>query len=175
MVLLDHKAEFAYVSNSGTGTVAVLNLESGTVKTIPVGENPQGAVITRDGKRVYVTASIGNSIAIIDTEKQELRGRIETGKGPGRVALTPDEKTLVYNMQLGERLGFADVATMKQTKEVVLPGHPLSLTLSADGQTAYLGIQDIDKIVIASVPRREIVKVFDTPRESGPDPVLELR
>ena len=175
MVLLDHKAQFAYVSNSGTGAVAMLNLVSGSVKTIPVGENPQGAVITRDGKRVYVTASIGNSIAIIDTEKQELRGRIETGKGLGRVALTPDEKALVYNMQLGERLGFADVATMKQTTEVVLPGHPLSLTLSADGQTAYLGIQDIDKIVIASVPKREIVKVFDTPMESGPDPVLELR
>ncbi len=174
MVLLDHKAEWAYVSNSGTGTVAALHLESGKVKTIPVGENPQGAVMTRDGKRIYVAVSTGNSIAIIDAEKQTLAGRIATGKGPGRVALTQDEKTLVYNMQLGERLGFADVAAKKQTKEVVLPGHPLSLTLSADGQRAYLGIQDSDKIVVASVPKREILQVFDTPKESGPDPILEL-
>ena len=77
-------------------------------------------------------------------------------------------------MQLGERLGFADVATRKQTKLVELPGHPLSLNLSADGKIAYLGIQDKDKIVIASVPKREIVKVFDTPKNAGPDPVLEL-
>jgi DNA-binding beta-propeller fold protein YncE len=174
MVLLDHKAEWAYVSNSGTGTVAALHLESGKVKVIPVGENPQGAAMTRDGRRIYLTVSAGNSIAVIDTEKKELAGRIQTGKGPGRIALTPDEKTLVYNMQLGERLGFADVATLKQTREIVLPGHPLSLTLSRDGQRAYLGIQDMDKIVVASVPRQEIVQVFDTPKESGPDPVVEL-
>lgn len=175
MVLLDHQAEYAYVSNSGTGTIGVLHLATGKLKTtIPVGENPQGALITRDGKRLYVTASIGNAIAVIDTARHTLIGKVATGQGPGRVALTPDEKTLVYNMQLGEKLGFADVATLKQLKEVALPGHPLSLTLSADGQLAYLGIQDKDKIVIASVPKREILKVFDTPKESGPDPVLEL-
>lgn len=175
MVLLDRKSEFAYVSNSGSGTVGVLHLATGKLKTIPVGENPQGAVITRDGKRIYFAVSIGNAIAVIDAEKQSLVGKISTGKGPGRVALTPDEKTLVYNMQLGERLGFADVATMKQTQEVVLPGHPLSLTLSADGERAFLGIQDLDKIVIASVSKRAIIQVFDTPKGSGPDPVLELR
>ena len=175
MVILDRKSEFAYVSNSGSGTVGVLHLATGKLKTIPVGENPQGAVITRDGKRIYFTVSIGNAIVVIDTEKQSLIGKISTGKGPGRVALTSGEKTLVYNMQLGERLGFADVATMKQTLEVVLPGHPLSLTLSADGERAFLGIQDLDKIVIASVSKRAIIQVFDTPKGSGPDPVLELR
>ena len=175
MVLLDPKSEFAYVSNSGSGTVGVLHLATGKVNVISVGENPQGAVVTRDGRRIYVAVSGGNCLAVIDTAKQILVSKIATGRGPGRVALTPDEKTLVYNMQLGERLGFADVATLRQLKEVTLPGHPLSLNLSADGQLAYLGIQDADKIVIASVPRREILRVFDTPKESGPDPVLELR
>jgi DNA-binding beta-propeller fold protein YncE len=175
MVILDRQAEWAYVSNSGSGTVGALHLTTGKVKVIPVGENPQGGVFTRNGDILYLTVSIGNAIVLIDTGKQAVVGRIATGQGPGRVALTPDEKTLVYNMQLGERLGFADVATRKQLKEVVLPGHPLSLNLSHDGRLAYLGIQDMDKIVIASVPKREIVQVFDTPKGAGPDPVLELR
>jgi YVTN family beta-propeller protein len=175
MVLVDHQGEYAYVSNSGSGTVGVLHLATGKVKTtIPVGENPQGAVITKDGKRVYVAVSTGNSIAVIDTAKHTLMGKVVTGEGPGRVALTPDEKTLVYNMQKGEKFGFADVATLKQLKEVALPGPPLSLTLSADGQRAYIGVQDKDKIVIASVTKREITKVFDTPKAAGPDPILEL-
>lgn len=174
MVLLDRQAKWAYVSNSGSGTLGAVNLETGKVNVISVGENPQGAAMTRDGKRLYVTASVGNSIAVIDAERQLLVSKIATGKGPGRVALTPDEKTLVYNMQLGERLGFADVATLRQTQLVTLPGPPLSLTLSADGQRAYLGIQDMDKIVVASVVNRAIVKVFDTPKQAGPDPVLEL-
>jgi len=175
MVLLDRKSEYAYVSNSGSGTVGVLHLASGKVKTIAVGENPQGAAITRDGRRIYVTVSVGNAIAVLDTATHTLAGRIATGPGPGRVSLTPDEKTLVYNLQAGKLLGFADVGTLKQLKAVALPGNPLSLTLSSDGQLAYLGIQDSDKIVIASVPKREILKVFQTPKDSGPDPVLELR
>lgn len=175
MVLLDRKSEYAYVSNSGSGTVGVLHLASGKVKTIAVGENPQGAAITRDGRRIYVTVSVGNAIAVLDTATHTLAGRIATGPGPGRVSLTPDEKTLVYNLQAGKLLGFADVGTLKQLKAVALPGNPLSLTLSSDGQLAYLGTQDSDKIVIASVPKREILKVFQTPKDSGPDPVLELR
>jgi hypothetical protein len=35
---------------------------------------------------------------------------------------------------------------------VRLPGLPLSISLSEDGQTAYLGIQDRDKIVVVFVP-----------------------
>lgn len=174
MVLLDRQARFAYVSNSGSGTVGAVNLATGKVNVISVGENPQGAAMTRDGKRLYVTAALGNSIAVIDAEKQILISKIATGKGPARVALTPDEKTLVYNLQQGERLGFAEVATLRQTHVVPLPGAPLSLTLSADGQRAYLGIQDMDKIVVASVLNRAVVKVFDTPKQAGPDPVLEL-
>ena len=46
---------------------------------------------------------------------------------------------------------------------IPLPGPPLSLALSADGKTAYLGIQDSDKIVVISVPEKKIIRVFDTP------------
>lgn len=172
MVLLDRKAEWAYVSNSGSATVAAINLATGSAKVLPVGENPQGAVATRDGKRIYMTVSGANSIIVLDAEKQTMIGRIAVGNGPARVALTADEKTLVYNGAL--TLGFADVAALKQTAEVALPGRPLSMTLSNDGERVYLGIQDSDKIVVASVAGRRIVRTFDTPKDAGPDPILEL-
>jgi YVTN family beta-propeller protein len=68
MVLLGPNAETAWVSNAGSGEVAVINLASGEVENIiPVGKDPQGGVITKDGKRIYVTNHAGNTISIIKT------------------------------------------------------------------------------------------------------------
>ena len=156
MVLLGPRAETAYVSNAHSGTVAIVNLASGNVeRLIPTGKNPQGGVMTHDGKRIYLTNTASNTISVIDTGKREVIGEIKTGNGPARIALTPGEKTLVYNLQPGEGVGFADVQQRKQTGEVRIPGRPLSLSLSKDGDTAYLGLQDSDKIAIVSIPERK--------------------
>jgi YVTN family beta-propeller protein len=176
MVTLGPGAVHAYASNTNTNTVGVIQLASGKlIKTIAVDGRPQGGVLSRDGKRIYLTCSDGNSIVVIDTAKHEVTGRVKSsGKGPGRVALTPDEKTLIYNLQPGNGIGFADTAALKEIAVVALPGAPLSMTLSRDGKTAYLGLQDSDKVAIVSVLDRKLIRVFDTPKDHGPDPVLPL-
>ena len=175
MVLLGPKAEWAYVSNTASATIAAVNLESGEVKLIPTDARPQGAVRSHDGRLMYVTNSDGNSISILDTEKQERIGAIATGEGPGRVTLTPDGATLVYNLGAGHAVAFADVASGKQQAVVPIGGQPLSLTMSRNGKFAYAGIQDQDKVVVVSVADRKVVREFHTPKEAGPDPVLPLR
>ncbi|MBM3812139.1 MAG: hypothetical protein FJW20_10965 [Acidimicrobiia bacterium] len=174
MVIIEPGGEYAYVSNTSSATVAALRLSDGHVKLIPTDGRPQGAVFSHDGKTLYVTNSEGSSISIIDPVKKERIGRIATGVGPGRVVLTPDGKTLVYNLQAGAGVGFADVAARRQTAEIRLPGNPLSLTMSRDGKWAYCGIQDSDKVAIVSITGRKLARVFDTPKEAGPDPVLPL-
>ncbi|MBM3796190.1 MAG: hypothetical protein FJW31_19505 [Acidobacteria bacterium] len=175
MVLFGPGAETAWASNAGTGTLVVVNLASGNVeKLIPTGKNPQGGVMTRDGKRIYLTNAASNTISIVDTVRREVIGEIATGNLPARIALTPDEKMLVYNLQIGEAVAFADVATRKEVAQAKLPGRPLSVSLSADGRLAFLGVQDSDKIAIASVPERRLIKVFDTPSGAGPDTIMPL-
>ena len=164
----------AWVSNSGSGTVSAINLDSGAAEVIPTGKNPQGSTLSRDGKLLFVTNMESNTISIIDTATRRVTGEIATGVGPARVFLTPDGKTLVYNLQTGSSMGFADVVSRRETARIALPGQPLSVSLSHDGQTAYLGIQDVDKVVIVSVPRRAIVRVFDTPKGAGPDTIEPL-
>jgi YVTN family beta-propeller protein len=174
MVILEPGGEWAYVSNTSSATIAALRLSDGHVQLIPTDARPQGGVFTHDGKTLYITNSDGNSISIIDVARKERIGRIATGIGPGRVALTPDGKTLVYNLQPGEGAGFADVAGRKQVAEIRLPGKPLSLIMSRDGKYAYAGLQDSDKVAIISIADRKLLRVFDTPKEAGPDPVFPL-
>ncbi len=174
MVMLSPDGETAFVSNTTTSTIAAIHLETGKTKLIPTDKRPQGGVLSKDGKLIYMTNSDGNSITILDVARQENIGRIETGKGPNRIALTPDGKTLVYSMLTDETFGFVDIAARKQTLTVKLPGPPLSMTMSPDGAYAFVGVQDHDTVVVVSVPQRKIVKTFKTPAGAGPDPVLAL-
>lgn len=175
MVLLGPNAETAWASNANSQTLAVVNIASGNVeKLIPTGKNPQGGVMTSDGKWIYLTNTASDAISVIDTAKREIVGEIKTAKGPARILLTPDEKTLVYNLLTEKAVGFADVQSRRQTAVVPLPGNPLSISKSRDGRTVYLGIQDSDKIAIVSVSDRKVTRIIDTPKGAGPDTVAPL-
>ena len=50
MVRFGPGAAFAYVSNSTSASVSAINLATGAVKSIAVGERPEGSVLSRDGK-----------------------------------------------------------------------------------------------------------------------------
>jgi YVTN family beta-propeller protein len=174
MVMLSPRGDRAFVSNTDSASIAVIELATGAVKLIPTGERPQGGVFSKDGNLLYVATSGANCITIIDTKTQKTVGTIATGKGPGRIALTPDGKTLVYNMQLEPAVGFADIATRKQTAVIPLAGKPLSLTMTRDGRRAFAGLQELDKVVFISVPGRKIDFILDTPKASGPDPAIPI-
>jgi YVTN family beta-propeller protein len=124
---------------------------------------------------MYVTNSEANTISIVDVGKFRVTGTIQTGKWPCRLAPTPDGKSLVYALQNSNAVGFADLASKKEVKEVPLGAKLVSLTLSSDGLYAYSSAQEADKISVISLAERKVVHVIDTPKGSGPDPVIALR
>ena len=174
MVMPTPDGEWAYASDTDSDTVAAIRLKTGEATLIPTGKRPQGGVLSADARRLYIVNTDGNKISIIDTATKKVTGEIATGKGPGRIAMTPDGKTLVYNLQYEPAAGFADIATGKQVAQVRLPGRPLSLTMTKDGRRAFLGIQDQDKVVFVSVPERKVEKTLELPKGSGPDPAIPL-
>jgi YVTN family beta-propeller protein len=163
-----------FVSNADSDSLAAIDLTTGATKVIATGSHPQGGVLSRDGRLLYLTCTNGNQIAIVDTESPRVTGTILTGKGPARIALTPDGKTLVYNLQYEPGVGFADVASGKQIAQVALSGRPLSLTMTRDGRRAFAGIQDQDKVALISVGERKIERTIELPKGSGPDPAIPL-
>jgi YVTN family beta-propeller protein len=175
MVLLSADGRQAHVSNTGSGTLSVVDLKTEEVKVIPSGARPQGTAVSPDHKTIYMTNLEGNSISIFDVAKRKLTGRIQTGRGPCRIAVTPNGKTLVYALQNAEAVGFADVASGKEMQQVPIGGKLVSLTLSRDGRLAYSSAQEQDKIFVISIADRKILRVIRTPNGSGPDPVIALR
>lgn len=174
MVTLGPGGKWAYVSNSGTDTVSAIHLESGEVKLIRTGQRPEGSVLSKDGRELYVANRDANSISVIDTTKNQVMANIETGKGPVRIALTPDGSKLVYALMHERRIGIADPAIRRETDYILLTQSPVSLHLSQDGTFAFASAEEQDTIFIVSLKTKKIVSEIRTKAGMAPDPVTEL-
>ncbi|MBM3756609.1 MAG: hypothetical protein FJW38_21800 [Acidobacteria bacterium] len=175
MVLFNASGTKAYVSNTNSGAVAVIEIETGKMKLIETGKYPQGGVLAPDGKTIYLTNAQSDKISLIDTAKDKVVGEIKTSTYPNRVAITPDGKTLVYSLgEKGEGVGFADAKSKKELARIPLGGQPLSLTMSKDGKFAFSGVQAQGKIHVIDVAQRKIIRTITTPTDAGPDPALPL-
>ncbi|HEV2324364.1 MAG TPA: hypothetical protein VGS10_10495 [Terracidiphilus sp.] len=73
---VDSKGERAYIANSGSNSVSVVDLNGRReIAQIAAGSGPSGARISPDGKSLVVADRAGNSVTIIDPET----GRIRAG------------------------------------------------------------------------------------------------
>lgn len=173
MVTVSPDGKRAFVSNIATRDVSIIDLTTGDVALVPVGERPEGSDISSDGSALYVACRESNVISIIDTEHDSVVGEVATGRGPNRVRLTPDEKLLVYSLVHDSQIGIADVAAREQIATIDLAGAPVSLQMSRDGTRILTASQDSDEVYVVSLAERRILTRFKTARGAGPDPVLE--
>jgi len=167
---------WAYVSNAGSSSVAAVEISTGQVKLIPTGERPEGSVLSADGTRVFVCNREAGAIAVIDTAKQQVVGRISTGKGPVRIARTPDGRQLVYALMHESKIEFADPVSLKVLGQAPLPAGPVvSLNVSQDGKLAFASAEERDTVFVVSIAGRKLVRQFQTAPGAAPDPVLSVR
>jgi YVTN family beta-propeller protein len=75
--------KFAYVPNSGSNNVSVIDTSTNTVTaTISVGNYPYGVDVSPDGKFVYVTNSADGTVSVIDTSTNTVTATVSVGLGP---------------------------------------------------------------------------------------------
>ncbi len=174
MVKFGPGAQWAYVSNGGTSNVSAINLKTGEVKLIPTGSRPEGSVLSKDGKELYVCNRDSDSLTVIDTTRNSAIANIPTGKGPVRIAITPDGNTLVYALMHDKKIGFANPKTRRQTDYLILPKQPVSLELSPDGAHAFASAEESDTVYVISIAQKRIMQEIHTAQGAGPDPVFQI-
>jgi YVTN family beta-propeller protein len=98
-----------YVANDNDATVSVIATATDTViatatdtvigSPIPVGRGPAGVAVAPNGRKVYVTNAVDNTVSVIDTETDTVVGSpIPVGNLPTAVAVTPNgRKVYVEN------------------------------------------------------------------------------
>jgi YVTN family beta-propeller protein len=79
----------AKTANAATVTNDLSVAASYTIARIPVGRNPRGLALSKDGKRLYVANRLDDTVTYIDATRNAVAGTIQVGQSP---VLTPERR-----------------------------------------------------------------------------------
>lgn len=82
----------AYVTNSATGTVSVIDLQGSNIYEvigeIPVGTEPRGCALTPNGRLLFVANHTNASVSVIDTATNAVTNTVTVQGAPQAIAIT---------------------------------------------------------------------------------------
>jgi YVTN family beta-propeller protein len=134
-------ARDAYVTNSGEGSVSVVDVGTDAViATVPVGLEPVDVAITPDGKRAYVANMGDDSVSVIDIATSATVGApIAVGSQPRGIAITPDGSRAYVSNGGGDTVSVLDTATNSVLGGPLEIGtEPDGVAISPDGRFAFV-------------------------------------
>ncbi len=148
-------APLAYIANSGSNTVSVIDTATDSVvATVNVGSEPAGVAVSPDGSRVYVANSCGTSpcntsnatVSVIDTATDSVVATVNVGYAPFGVAVNPDGSRVYVANECGNSsscgsngtVSVIDTATDSVVATVNVGSVPFGVAVSPDGSRVYV-------------------------------------
>jgi YVTN family beta-propeller protein len=102
---VDPAGELAYVPNSGSNTVSVLDLKARReVAQIGVGQEPVFTRLAPDGKTLAVANRAGNSVTLIDPANRAVRATFDGCPGASSVVMLPDSSKAFAACSAGHQI-----------------------------------------------------------------------
>jgi YVTN family beta-propeller protein len=89
------------------------------IATIPTGQYPWELVITRDGKKVFVSNTYSDTVSVIDTGTHAVIATIPTGHGPFISQISPDQTKLYVSDTRSTTVTVIDIASL--TVQEIIP------------------------------------------------------
>ena len=181
MLTLSEDGKRAYVTNIGSGSLTVIDLESGErIANIPTGDGAEGIAVS--GKQIWVTNRGEDTISILGTESLEVAAEISSKGFPIRATATPLGQILVTRANAGDMVvydtkNFQEVRTVSFDLESMdvedrLFGDrfgdssvPIGVVVDESGQRAFVAHANADVITEIDLASGEIVRSLTAGRE----------
>ena len=178
--------EFAYVSNGGSDTVAVLDLVNlRQDRVLQVGSQPSGMAVNPKRDEVYVVNTRSGSVSVIDTSTNQVIATIPVHKQPYFIDVD-GEGLRAYVANSGSNS--VSVIDLDQRREIGVVGageQPGLARLSADGRSLVVSnrgsgsvsIYDIEPVGAKpkgalGLPGLRGIPLLGSKRDAGPKPLL---
>lgn len=123
--------------------------------------NETGATPAR---KLFVANTSGESLSVIDLERQEVAKEIPVGKRPHGLALSPDSRTIYSTVESERAVKFVDTASDKITASVPLTGVPNQLAATPDGLWLYIAINSNGTADVIDVHEKKVAKTIEVGR-----------
>jgi YVTN family beta-propeller protein len=182
MLSLAQDGKRAYVTNIGSGSLTVIDLESGErVANIPTGKGAEGIAVS--GKQIWVTNRGEDTISILGTESLEVAAEINSSGFPIRATATPQGYVLVTRADAGDMVIY-DTKNLQELRTVVFDlesmdvdgrlfgdrfgdsSVPIGVVVDETGQRAFVAHANADVITEIDLESGEIVR----PLMAGKEP-----
>ena len=149
-------------TRSGPGSVVVFDRDSRRiVARIPVEEAPYQALLTGDGKRLFVSNWSSRSVSVIDTATHQLVGRIAVGANPNDLKLAGDGRLFVACSN-DNSVHVIDTRTLKVIEQIstTLTPHapegstPDALAIDDARHLLYVANADNNSVAVVNIEHR---------------------
>jgi gliding motility-associated-like protein len=136
---------FAYIANSGSDNVSVINTTTHAVlPPIAVDNQPWGVAVSPDGRLVYVVNKnnqngriTNSSLSIIDAATNTIIGSpITLGRDGGSIAISPDGKKAFVANKVSNQVAVVDLLTYSVSYINIT--YALAVAVSSDGKRLYV-------------------------------------
>lgn len=185
MLAIDPAGTHAYVTNLGSGSISVIDIEGGILKaTVDAGEGTEGIGLSPDGKQLWVTNRESDTVVVYELATMDILATLHSSGFPIRVILSPDgQEAMVSRAQAG-RVEFYNTSTLQSSGDVSMPREysmkngrwlggglgyypmPIGILYHPDGKTAYVANSFAGYIAVVDVATRQVT----TTLEAGSEP-----
>ena len=124
---------YAYVANSGSGTVSVVDTnQDAVVAQIPVGGVPWGVAVGPGGDRIYVANAKSGTVSVIDGQSKSVTATLSVGSKPMGIAVSEDGKhVMVANSDSGT-VTLIDAEALLVTGTVAVGSYPEGVSFMSE-------------------------------------------
>ncbi len=140
---IDAPHDLAYVANSGSNTISVVDLKARReIAQIGTGEQPVTARVAPDGNTVVVANRGGNSVSLVDATSRRVRAIFEGCPGAADATILPDSSKTFVACSGGHQLmaiGLAHGGQPDRLESMMDVGRaPVHLALKPDGGELFV-------------------------------------
>jgi YVTN family beta-propeller protein len=163
---VDAEGKLAYVANSGSNTVSVIDLVARRqISQIGTGEEPMGARVTPDGKTLVVPNRRGDSVSVIDPAARRVRSVFVGCPGASDAVILPDSSKTFVACSGGHQ-----VMAISLARPEVRPGVPdrLEALLDVGRAPVQLALKpDGGELFVSNSQSNSISEVVTTTNDVG--------
>lgn len=181
MVALDRDGQRAYLTNIGSGSLTVLDLERGErERNIPTGEGAEGVAVS--GAQIWVTNRGADTLTVLDTRTLEILKEMPSAGFPIRATATPKGHILVTRARAGDMVIY-DAGDMTEVRTVSFDlksmdveerlfgdrfgdsSVPIGVVVDGAGDHAFVAHANADVITEVDLAKGQVVRTLRAGRE----------
>jgi len=162
-----------YAADQTSNTVSVIDPSSNTLlgvirlgDPVPAALSPlyrgellvHGLGYSPDSKTLAVVSIASNSVTLVDTATNKIRGKVYVGRSPHEAFFTPDGRELWVTVRGENYIAVLDPVAMKEVRRIEVANGPGMTMFGPDGTYGFICSSFVPELDVVDVAKHQVIK-----------------